>query len=229
MARRRKPEDDLAAISANPPQHIPAGPKIDFLRLMPGYPKRHDGWNQQRLQRFLDTLAHTGCVKDAARVAGMSAVAARRAQRRYPLFAAAWEDALDRSRQGLIAIAYQRAVEGRETIIIRKGEEYERKIEPSDSMLGLLIKRGDMSGGRLGEKAEDVLTFEEYKAGWRFTGFGKKYKQDDPEVVRARLDAKFALMRKRMFADADAKGVCIRCDAPLPPGVTNAGLDGGKM
>ena len=89
MARRRKPEDDLAAISANPPQHIPAGAKIDFLRLMPGYPKRHDGWNQQRMQRFLDTLAHTGCVKDAARVAGMSAVAARRAQRRYPLFAAA--------------------------------------------------------------------------------------------------------------------------------------------
>jgi ribosomal protein L40E len=226
MARKRKPEDDLAAASANPPQHIPAGPKIDFFRLMPGYPKRHDGWNQQRVQRFLDVLAHTGCVKDAARVAGMSAVAARRAQRRFPLFAAAWEDALDRSRQGLIAIAYQRAVEGRETIIIRKGEEYERKIEPSDSMLGLLIKRGDMSGGRLGEKAEDILTFDEYKAGWRFTGFGKKYKQDDPAVVRARLDAKFALMRKRMFADADAKGVCLRCDAPLPPGVTNAALDG---
>jgi len=228
MARRRKPEDDLAAASANPPQHIPAGPKIDFQRLMPGYPKRHDGWNQQRLQRFLDTLAHTGCVKDAARVAGMSAVAARRAQRRYPLFAAAWEDALDRSRQGLIAIAYQRAVEGRETIIIRKGEEYERKIEPSDAMLGLLIKRGDMSGGKLGGKAEDVLTFDEYKAGWRFTGFGKKYKLEDPEKVKARLDAKFDLMRKRMFADADRQGVCIRCDAPLRPGVTNQMLHDGK-
>lgn len=228
MARRRKPEDDLAAASANPPQHIPSGPRVDFAKLMPGYPKRHDGWNQQRVQRFFDTLAHTGCVKDAARVAGMSAVAARRAQRRFPLFAAAWEDALDRSRQGLIAIAYQRAVEGRETIIIRKGEEYERKIEPSDAMLGLLIKRGDMSGNKLGEKAEDILTFEEYKAGWRFTGFGKKFKQEDPAQVRARLEAKFALMRKRLFADADAKGVCFRCDAPLPPGMTNATLDGSK-
>ena len=186
MARRRKPEDDLAAASANPPQQIPSGSRVDFAKLMPGYPKRHDGWNQQRVQRFFDTLAHTGCVKDAARVAGMSAVAARRAQRRFPLFAAAWEEALARSRQGLIAIAYQRAVEGRETVIIRKGEEYQRKIEPSDAMLGLLIKRGDMSGGKLGEKSEDVLTFEEYKAGWRFTGFGKKYKQEDPAVVRAR-------------------------------------------
>lgn len=228
MARRRKPEDDLAAASANPPQHIPSGPRVDFAKLMPGYPKRHDGWNQQRVQRFFDTLAHTGCVKDAARVAGMSAVAARRAQRRFPLFAAAWEEALDRSRQRLIAIAYQRAVEGRETVIIRKGEEYPRKIEPSDAMLGLLIKRGDMSGGRLAEKSEDVLSFEEYKAGWRFTGFGKKYKQDDPAVVRARLDAKFALMRKRMFADADRQGVCIRCEAPLRAGVTNQMLHDGE-
>lgn len=228
MARKRKPEDDLAAASANPPQHIPSGPKVDFLKLMPGYPRRHDGWNQQRVQRFFDTLAHTGCVKDAARVAGMSAVAARRAQRRFPLFAAAWEEALDRSRQGLIAIAYQRAVEGRETVIIRKGEEYQRKIEPSDAMLGLLIKRGDMSGGKLGEKAEDVLTYEEYKAGWRFTGFGKKYKQEDPAVVRARLDAKFALMRKRMFADADRQGVCIRCEAPLRAGVNNQMLHDGE-
>ncbi len=228
MARRRKPEDDLAAASANPPQHIPSGPKVDFLKLMPGYPKRHDGWNQHRVQRFLDTLAHTGCVKDAARVAGMSAVAARRAQRRFPLFAAAWEDALDRSRQGLIAIAYQRAVEGRETIIIRKGEEYERKIEPSDAMLSLLIKRGDMTGGRLGEKAEEVLTFEEYQAGWRFDGWGKKYRQEDPAVVQKRLAEKFASMRKRMFADADRQGVCLHCDAPLRPGVTNAILFGDE-
>lgn len=229
MARKRKPEDDLAAASANPPQTIPPGPiKADFAQMMPGYRKRHDGWNQHRLQRFLDVLAHTGCVEDACRCAGMSDVAPYRAKKKYPLFAAAWEEALDRSRQGLIAIAYQRAVEGRETVIIRKGEEYERKIEPSDAMLGLLIKRGDMSGGRLGEKAEDVLSFEEYKAGWRFTGFGKKYKQEDPAQVRARLDAKFTLMRKRMFADADRQGVCIRCDAPLRPGVTNQMLHDGK-
>jgi hypothetical protein len=154
MARRRKPEDDAAAASANPPQTIPAGPiKADFAQMMPGCRKRHDGWSQHRVQRFLDVLAHTGCVEDACRCAGMSDVAPYRAKKKYPLFAAAWEEALVRSRQGLIAIAYQRAVEGRETVIIRKGEEYERKIEPSDAMLGLLIKRGDMSGGKLGEKA----------------------------------------------------------------------------
>lgn len=228
MTRRRKPEDDLAAASANPPQHIPSGPRVDFAKLMPGYPRRHDGWNQQRLQRFLDTLAYTGCVEDAGRVAGMSRVAARRAKRRFPLFAAAWDDALERSRQGLIAIAYQRAVEGRETIIIRKGEEYQRKIEPSDSMLGLLIKRGDMSGGRLAAPSEDVLTFEEWKDHWSFTAEGKKIKREDPEKVRARLSAKFDLMHQRMAEDADAKGACMRCHGPLPPGSTNAMLAKGK-
>jgi hypothetical protein len=227
MARRRKPEDDLAAAAANPPQHIPSGPRIDFCAMMPGYPERHDGWNRARVQRFFDTLAHTGCVKDAARVAGMSTVAARRAKRRYPLFAAAWEDALERSRQGLIAIAYQRAVEGRETIIIRKGEEYQRKIEPSDSMLGLLIKRGDMSGGKLAEDSEDVLTYDEWKAGWIFKKYGGKWQPPKAEEVRERLEAKFALMRQRMDADYDAHGVCYHCHAPMPEGTNNEMLRNG--
>lgn len=226
MARRRKPEDDRAAAANNPPQRIPAGPKIDFETLMPSCQKRHDGWNQQRVQRFLDTLAHTGCVKDAARVAGMSRVAAGRAQKRFPLFAAACTDALDRSRQGLIAIAYQRAVEGRETIIIRNGEEFQRKIEPSDAMLSLLIKQGDMAGRKQAHKDEDVLTFEEWKAGWIFKKYGGKWKPPSPDEVQARLEAKFAQMRGRLFADADARGVCTYCDAPLKPGVTNEMLRG---
>ena len=224
MARRRKPEDDLADAALHPPQHIPAGPNISFAVMMPGYPARHDGWNQHRLQRFLDTVAHTGCVKDAARVAGMSAVAGRRAQKRYPLFAAAWDDALERSRQGLIAIAYKRAVEGRETIIIRKGEEYERRIEPSDAMLGLLLKQGDMSGGKLAAKTEDVLTFAEFKAGWTFKKYGGKWKPPTYEESKARLEAKFASMRARTFADDDAAGVCSKCGGPLPDGETNESL-----
>jgi hypothetical protein len=30
-----------------------------------------------------------------------------------------------------------------------------------------------------------------------------------------------------MLTDADARGVCIRCDAPLRPGMTNAMMDEG--
>jgi hypothetical protein len=222
MARRPKPEDDLAAASANPPQHIPCGPRVDLHALMPGYPVRHDGWNQQRVQRFIDVLAHTGCVKDAARVAGMSAVAARRAQRRYPAFAAAWDDALERSRQGLIAIAYQRAVEGRETVIIRKGEEYERRIQPSDAILGLLIKRGDMQGGAMTHNPDEVLTFEEFRDGWAFNDKGDKFKNRPNDEVTADLTKKLRVLRRRLFADADKSGVCMHCRRPLEPGTTNA-------
>jgi hypothetical protein len=130
MARKRKAADALAAASANPPQDIPVGSRVDITVLFPGLRPRHDGWTQARTQRFLDTLAYTGCVEDAARVAGMSDVGARRMKGKYPAFEAAWEDALERAQTGLIAIAYQRAVEGRETVIIRKGEEYERRIAP---------------------------------------------------------------------------------------------------
>ena len=56
---------------------IPAGPPISMSKLLPGLRVRHDGWTQARTQRFLDTLAHTGCVTDAARVAGMSRMASK--------------------------------------------------------------------------------------------------------------------------------------------------------
>ena len=150
MARRRKASDALAP--ANLAQAIPSGAKVDIAVLFPGLRPRHDGWTQARTQRFLDTLAYTGCVEDAARVAGMSDVGARRMKRKYPLFEKAWEDALARAQLGLVAIAYSRAVEGRETVIYRQGEEYERRIAPSDSMLGLLIKHGRYGRRRSGHR-----------------------------------------------------------------------------
>jgi hypothetical protein len=154
MARKSLPSDPAAASAQTSPQHIPSGPAVNRNRLMPGLRVRHDGWTEERTQRFFDTLGHTGCVRDASRVAGVSNVAAYRMKRRFPLFAAAWDDALARAGQGLIAIAYKRAVEGRETVIIRNGEEYERRINPpSDAMLGLLIKRGDLAGGGAGGAA----------------------------------------------------------------------------
>lgn len=56
--------------SDTPGPEIPIGPPISLNKLLPGLRVRHDGWTEARTQRFLDTLAHTGCVTDAARVAG---------------------------------------------------------------------------------------------------------------------------------------------------------------
>ena len=217
MARRNTFGDALAAASANPPQDIPSGAKVSIAVLFPGLRPRHDGWTQARTQRFIDVLAFTGCVKDAARVAGMSATGARRMKRRFARFAAAWDDALGRAQQGLIAIAYSRAVEGRETVIIRKGEEYERRIEPSDAMLGLLLKRGDMMGGGLGGVgAEEMLSLDEWQRHLRFDGRGRKVRVEDPAVEHARFVEKMSLIRTRLEAHAAARHECPSCQQTLP-------------
>jgi hypothetical protein len=205
MARRSKTADIASAADANPPQVIPSGPRVDRNALLPGHRVRHDGWTQERMQRFLDALGHTGCVRDAARIAGVSNVAGYRLKRDYPIFSAAWDEALKRAQQGLIAIAYRRAVEGRETIIIRKGEEVERRIQPSDAMLGLLVKRGDMAGGLGGDASgarAAAISWEEWQAGIRFSAWGEKYREEPVEVIEAALREKLAAMRHRMIGDA---------------------------
>lgn len=216
MARKYKASDALAVASANPVQDIPVGAKVDIAVLFPGLRRRHDGWTQVRTQRFLDTLAYVGCVKDAARVAGMSAVGARRMKRRFPRFEAAWEDALARAQIGLIAIAYQRAVEGRETVILRGGQEYERRISPSDAMLTLLLKRGDMAGGALGA-SEEMLTLDEWRRHMRFDERGRKFAIEDPAVSHAKFVAKMSLIRTRLEAHAAAHHECPSCGQTLPP------------
>lgn len=77
MTRKRKPSDPADA-GLHPPQIIPAGRAFEHNALMPGLRVRHDGWTAARTQRFLDVLGHTGCVTDAARVAGLSRTGARR-------------------------------------------------------------------------------------------------------------------------------------------------------
>lgn len=198
--------------------NIPAGPAINHNALLPGLRIRHDGWTQARTQRFLDTLAHTGCVKDAARVAGMSDVGARRLYKRFPAFAAAWDDALARAQKGLVAIAWQRAVEGKETIIYRRGEEYERRISPSDAMLGLLVKRGDLNGdGTGGLNPDAVITHQEYRDGWYFDREGNKEKGESKDVLADRVEAKLRDMRMRVLQKELDDNCCRLCNGPLPP------------
>ena len=113
---------------------------------MPGLRVREDGWTEARTRTFLALLAQTGCVADAARVAGVSTTSVNRSRKLFAPFDRACAEALAKALRGLEAVAYQRAVEGRETVIIRGGKEVERRIVPSDALLAMLIKRGDLSG-----------------------------------------------------------------------------------
>jgi hypothetical protein len=126
---------------------------------MPALRIREDGWTVARTRTFLALLAQTGCVADAARVAGVSTTSVNRSRKLFAPFDRACVEALAKALRGLEAVAYQRAVEGRESVVIRDGREVERRIVPSDSLLAMLIKRGDLSGA-LGR----ALTEEEAEA-----------------------------------------------------------------
>ncbi len=193
---------------------------------MPGLRVREDGWTEARTRTFLAVLAQSGCVTDAARVAGMSRKAVNDARRRFPEFDRACSTALARALRGLQAVAYERAVVGREMVVIRGGKEVERRIMPSDSMLGLLLKRGELGPGEGGGGAarahyrrydgDAVISAEEHMEGWRFDSAGIKYFH--PGSATEKLLGKLERMRAAFATQRDeeeaATGLCMRCGQP---------------
>ena len=162
---------------------------------------RHDGWTPAARKTFLATLRQTGCVRDACRVAAMSSTSAYRLRRRDADFDRRWKAAKAQAIRGLVAVAHQHAVVGKETVIYRGGVEVERRVAPSDSIMALLIRRGDL-GGRIGARTADkVITWEEWQAGVRFDDRGNKIDQrEEAEMVRKTLDAKLGDMRMKLLA-----------------------------
>lgn len=197
---------------------------------MPGLRVRSDGWTAARTRVFLATLGRTGCVSDAARVAGVSTTSVNRSRALFPPFDTACGEAIARALRGLEAVAYERAVAGREMVVIRDGREVERRIMPSDSLLGLLIKRGDLKGGRdVQLTAEEAAAYElpaavahrflsvdEFYCGITFDGRdGGKVQRPTPEETDAAIVARLAILRKQRGWD---RMLCDECGATIHPG-----------
>ena len=165
----------------------------DSNPLMPGLRVRSDGWTGARTRVFLASLAQTGCVSDAARIAGVSTTSVNRSRRLFAPFDRACAEALAKALRGLEAVAWQRAVEGRETIVIRGGKEVERRVMPSDSILALLLKRGELGGpdapgvavpGQRRYDPEATINAAEHFEGWRFDPKGIKYFHPTSAIAR---------------------------------------------
>lgn len=75
---------------------------------------RHDGWTPQKQREFIEVLADTGLVREAAARVGMTEQSASRLRRRADAraFAIAWEAAIRPGARRLHAIAWERAIEG---------------------------------------------------------------------------------------------------------------------
>ncbi len=142
-------------------------------------------------------------------------MAAYRMKHCYPMFSDAWERALSRAAQLLMAVAYKRAVEGRETVIIRGGQEVERRITPSDAILGPLLKRSDLTGGKT---PEEYLSLDEWRQHERFDDYGRKIEIEDPQKTAENFAAKIVQMRKRLKDYAAQGCTCPSCHHILPEG-----------
>ncbi|QCB56187.1 hypothetical protein E5675_18265 [Sphingopyxis sp. PAMC25046] len=198
---------------------------------MPGLRVRSDGWTAARTRVFLATLGRTGCITDAARIAGVSTTSVNRSRALFAPFDKACGEAIARALRGLEAVAYERAVEGREMVILRNGKEVERRIVPSDSMLGLLIKRGDLKNGKdVQLTAEEAAAYElpaavrhrflsreEFFSGIVFNGFrddpdGGKGQRPTPEETDEAIIARLAILRKQRGWE---RILCDECQEPI--------------
>ncbi|WP_188054111.1 hypothetical protein [Sphingosinithalassobacter sp. CS137] len=106
---------------------------------------RRDGWTAERQRLFLETLAETGCVSDAAAAVGLTPRSAYRLRARADAdaFHRAWDAALVIASQRLTTIAFERAVNGTLRQVWHRGECVGEERVPSDRLLIFLLKHFD--------------------------------------------------------------------------------------
>lgn len=115
------PSNPLAhPISGIPPGAQYTAPPFDPVPVQP----RHNGWTPERQRGFIEALAATACVEDAARAVGMSATSAYNLNARPDAvaFRAAWDAALDFAAGHLKAAVFSRAIHGVPVPHYYKGE-----------------------------------------------------------------------------------------------------------
>lgn len=112
----------------------------------------HNGWTAARQRNFVETLAETGCVREAAAAAGMSARSAYRLRARPDGtdFARAWDAALHLAASRLVALAFDRVTNGLREEVWKDGELVGTRIRPSERLhVFLLTHLAPMQFGKL--------------------------------------------------------------------------------
>jgi hypothetical protein len=187
-----------------------------------GYRLRHDGWTEARQASFLRALSMTGCVRDACAQARISDTSAYRHRKRSTGFARAWDRALAKAMPTIEQEAYRRAVEGWDETVWRNGEPYTVKRRYSDSLLRLLLQRGDAAAGNGNASPAELV--QRARDAARAAG-GHFYTRATREETDAALLKKIEMIEKARKIDAEndreaarkaAGGVTIehRPDAP---------------
>ena len=169
---------------------------------------RHDGWTPQRQRCFIEALASTGCVTEAARAAQMSLDAAYTLRRRPDAdeFRRAWEQALDLACELLEDIAMTRAIEGVEQPVYHFGAVVGMRRVYNDRLIMFLLR--NRRAARFAADSvhnADAATnaqLQRLKAEWRKQWEAERVieTRESSQATIKKLDAKLDLMRQRRFA-----------------------------
>src|SRR3954469_22356833 len=147
MASKLKIVDEVeAALAApEPPRFTPAPTR-----------KRCAGWTAERQRKFIEHLSLTGHAGEAAALVGLSSSSAYRLANKAGAdsFSRAWDAALRMAATRGVAIAWDRALNGRVERFYRDGQLVMERRIPSDYMLTWLLSRLDpLQFGSPGAKA----------------------------------------------------------------------------
>lgn len=119
---------------------------------------RQNGWTPERRERFLDTLAATGSVTQAARKAGMTASGAYQLRQRDREFFDSWALAVKIQDDEVLAAVRDRVIRGVERTVFQNGVAAGANREYSDRLAIYLLDRlermGAVSGGDSGRSAD---------------------------------------------------------------------------
>jgi AcrR family transcriptional regulator len=126
---------------------------------------RHDAFDGARKRLFLDALGKGGCLRDAARRAGVSHQTVYNHQRSDPTFARQCELALSMASTDLELHAWERAVHGVEEPVYQRGEQVGTRLKRSDAMLRMLLQAAKPKkyGPNPGFKRKRVLKAERHR------------------------------------------------------------------
>ncbi len=136
----------------------PARPETALVPVKP----RHDGWTPEKQRAFIEHLADTGCVKDAAGLVGMTETSAYRLRRRADAaaFDAAWEAALEKGVERLASVAVERALKGTVKRIWYHGELVAEETVYSERLLLWLLSNGRAALGRAKGRAKVIADWD---------------------------------------------------------------------
>ncbi|MBC9033066.1 hypothetical protein IAG41_11735 [Sphingomonas sp. JC676] len=177
---------------------------------LPDHRIRHDGWTEARQKVFLRALGETGCVRDACGRAAISSTSAYRLRKAQPGFARAWERAIAKAAPTIGQAAFERAVHGWDEVVTREGRELSRRRRYSDSLLRLLVQRGDLDAPRA--KAAEAEAWERPAARTTARNRGPVRRIATEEETNAVLLKRLAILEPQVQAKQD-KEHAARCAA----------------